>query len=566
MIRILSANILSPLGQTTDENYEAVLAGRTALALHEGRWGLPEAFVASLFSEEQWQEISIEGMTRFESLVIQSARSAMRAAGVSASSDRLGLVVSTTKGNIELLEKDPSATSPAAAAKNIARHLGIVTEPIVASNACISSVAGLVLAQRLIMAGIYDEVIVTGCDVQGKFIISGFQSLKALSPEPCRPFDIERTGLNLGEAAATLILSRKPHGGTAWTMTGGAVRNDAFHITNPSPSGAGSRSAMIAALGGMKPESLALVNVHGTATMYNDQMESKAIEGAGLSDVPANALKGYFGHTMGAAGLLETIMTMRAVEDGLVLPTKGYSERGVSGRISVSAQKRATSERSFLKVISGFGGCNGAVAFSLADCGSRPQQCPQAIGRVAETHRVIVTASSVTLDGEVLKTEGSGKAMLTDAYRRYVGDYPRFYKMDILSRLGFLASELIAQRHGTDRETDKPDCGVVFFNSTSSLCSDIEYDKSIADSGNYYPSPSVFVYTLPNIVTGEIALRNRFRGETSLYILPERNDGLAEKVALTSFFDQELHTLLTGWIDAPSESDFTADLRLLVRQ
>ena len=138
--------------------------------------------------------------------------------------------------------------------------------------------------------------------------------------------------------------------------------------------------------------------------------------------------------------------------------------------------------------------------------------------------------------------------------------------MDILSRLGFLASELIAQKQGTDRETDKPDCGVVFFNSSSSICSDIEYDKSIADSGNYYPSPSVFVYTLPNIVTGEIALRNRFRGETSLYILPERNDGLAEKVALTSFFDQELRTLLTGWIDAPSDSDFTADLRLLVRQ
>ena len=122
-------------------------------------------------------------------------------------------------------------------------------------------------------------------------------------------------------------------------------------------------NAINAVLEGQDKSRLATVCVHGTATLYNDQMESKAIERANLSDVPLSALKGYYGHTMGAAGVLETILTMRATDDGIILPSKGFTEPGVSGKVSISSELKKTDKRAFLKLMSGFGGCNVAAMY-----------------------------------------------------------------------------------------------------------------------------------------------------------------------------------------------------------
>ena len=105
------------------------------------------------------------------------------------------------------------------------------------------------------------------------------------------------------------------------------------------------------------------MNVHGTSTLYNDEMEAIAIDRAGLLDVPVNALKGTFGHTMGAAGILESILSMHAVDAGLVLPTRGFSALGVSRPVRVSASAGTTDKRAFVKLLSGFGGVNGALLF-----------------------------------------------------------------------------------------------------------------------------------------------------------------------------------------------------------
>ena len=214
-----------------------------------------------------------------------------------------------------------------------------------------------------------------GADVQSRFIISGFGSFKALSPQECRPFDIERIGLNLGEAAATIIYTNSQESSQrhtltepiansqSWQAVRGAVRNDAFHISGPSPKGEGSYRAIRAALGDEPASALAMVNVHGTSTLYNDEMESAAIDRAGLLDVPVNSLKGYYGHTMGAAGVLETVLSMRALDDGIVLGTRGFEDLGVSHRVRVSSQHSKTDRQSFLKLLSGFGGCNAAMLF-----------------------------------------------------------------------------------------------------------------------------------------------------------------------------------------------------------
>ena len=145
-----------------------------------------------------------------------------------------------------------------------------------------------------------------------------------------------------------------------------AVRNDANHISGPSRTGEGSYRALQAVLqrSGLSDKDLACLNVHGTATLYNDEMEAIAIDRAGLARVPVNALKGYYGHTLGAAGVLEVLLTMCALDHGLVPATRGFEGLGVSVPLQVSAEMMKTTQRTFVKLLSGFGGCNAAAAFT----------------------------------------------------------------------------------------------------------------------------------------------------------------------------------------------------------
>ena len=290
MVYKIADNILSPLGETTEQNYQAVKAGRSALCRYTDHWQLPEPFSASLFSEAQWQALAAEGLTPFEALATSSVRRALKDAAVDPARKGVVLILSTTKGNVDQLTQETTDDlSPGASARKMARVLGFTTEPIVVCNACISGVSALLLAARLLEAGTYDVAVVCGADVQSRFVVSGFQSFHVVSSEACRPFDMERTGLSLGEAAATMILSRQPQP-QAWGIVTGAVRNDAFHISSPAKDGEGACQALRQVMQGVSPSQLAFINAHGTATMFNDQMESVAIERAGLSAVPVERL------------------------------------------------------------------------------------------------------------------------------------------------------------------------------------------------------------------------------------------------------------------------------------
>lgn len=556
MAYIIGHNILSPLGYTSNANYEAVKEGQSALAVYPaGSRGVPEAFCASLFSEAQNEDIAVSGLTLFESSIAVSARKAILNSGISVSDGKTVLILSTTKGNTDL-------TSPADSARRIAKYLNIPTEPIVVCNACISGLAAVVLGKRLIEAGAYDYAIACGADRQGKFIISGFQSLKALSPEECRPFDIERLGLNLGEAAATVVMSREKQSNVDWNIVSGAVRNDAYHVSAPSRKGEGLYRALCRIVGGKSKDRLAFVNAHGTATMFNDQMESVALQRMGYTDIPVNALKGYFGHTMGAAGILELILSMLAADDGYVIGTRGFEEPGVSGNIMISSNGSKTDKRDFIKMLSGFGGCNAAVWISKDMTDDEADYKT----RFSRKHSVNITPHSVSVDGVDIETEGQGKELLTNLYKKRIGEYAKFYKMDGLSRLGFVASELLLQTEDMERFKEREDRATVLFNHSSSVDSDKKYMESIADAENYFPSPSVFVYTLPNIVTGEIAMRNKYYGETSFYILPDKNEKLMQAILQTAFSDPHTTSIIGGWIDYVDAGNFVADIGIYEKE
>lgn len=572
MAYIIADNIISPLGETSEENYLSVKAGRSGIRAYEpGTCNIPEGFYASLLFED------------FETLALRSAQKAIANAQKNIGNERLELkgkrtafILSSTKGNIE------ENISLADSAQRIASQLGIDSKPIVVCNACISGLSALILGNRLIDSGLYDAAIVCGCDTPRQFILSGFQSLKALSPEPCRPFDMERMGLNLGEAAATLILSKNPIQGNSWRMGDGFIRNDAFHISTPSKTADGLYLSLQRTLESFTKEisstckqidmkaHLAFINAHGTATLFNDQMESVAIGRAGLSDLPANAYKSFWGHTMGAAGILETIISMKAIDDDTILGTRGFSELGVSGKMNICAENRPTDKKGFIKMLSGFGGCNATIwaAKKTERENIALSQKEQQKREFTTSHTIRITPEEVILDqrklweGKKELGEQEGKehhSLLTSLYKQMIGNYPKFYKMDGLSRLGFVASEILlnAEKGETDKER-----AIIFFNHSSSIASDRNYKESINDKNNYFPSPSIFVYTLPNIVTGEIAIRNHFHGETSFFILPDKDERLMEEILQASCRDAQSKSFLTGWIDYEDERHFEADLKI----
>ena len=151
-------------------------------------------------------------------------------------------------------------------------------------------------------------------------------------------------------------------------------------------------------------------------------------------------------------------------------------------------------------------------------------------------------------------------SLITDIYKRYLDDNPKYYKMDPLCRLGYIATELLLMAENSPSDMPRNDRAVVFFNGSSSIMADMVYEKSIEDKENYFPSPSAFVYTLPNIVIGEIAIRNHYQGETSFYILNQRNDDIIEKVVEASFIDKDTTSMISGWLDYQDDAHFEADL------
>ncbi len=373
---VVADNIVSPLGFTTRDNYEAVKAGRSGLKRYEGKWGLPEPFMAALIDREavleECEKEGIEGsFTFFEKMAILSILKAAHQCEADVTSDKTLLILSTTKGNVDMLRVNAEGVVEdrlllGEAAKTIAAWLGNPNRPVVVSNACISGVCAQIEASRLIAAGRYEHVIVCGADVLSPFIVSGFQSLKALTDTPCRPFDEDRTGINLGDAAATMIFSGAGHEEcSGWYLAKGAIRNDAFHISSPSNQGEGCYRALRQILCEERQDDIAFVNAHGTATLFNDEMESVAIDRAGLSQIPVNSLKGYYGHTMGAAGVVESIISMQAMNEGLILPTMGYENLGVSREINIAATEGHTDKLAFVKMMSGFGGGNAAILYKL---------------------------------------------------------------------------------------------------------------------------------------------------------------------------------------------------------
>jgi 3-oxoacyl-[acyl-carrier-protein] synthase-1 len=378
---VAADNIVTPLGFTTDENIESIKKDLTGMKTYLKEEFSPFAFCASLIDSEKlnshFNKLEVpDRFTRLEKMFILSIKDALKNSKVNIKDKKTLIIISTTKGNIDLLESvnknkfEEKRIYLGSMARVIQEFFQNPNEPIVISNACISGVLALIAAERLIKSGRYENIIISGGDLISAFTVSGFQSFKALSLEPCKPFDASRDGLNLGEGCGTIILTSNPefvNEKDKIVVSGGASSNDANHISGPSRTGDG---LFIAIKNAAKEAGLNLasevqfISAHGTATPYNDEMESKAFALASMNHVPVNSLKGFFGHTLGAAGVIESIVSIRSLRENMLFNTLGYKNPGVTQEINIIKKSEKAKIKNCLKTASGFGGCNAAVIFS----------------------------------------------------------------------------------------------------------------------------------------------------------------------------------------------------------
>ncbi len=174
-----------------------------------------------------------------------------------------------------------------------------------------------------------------------------------------------------------------------------------------------------------------------------------------------------------------------------------------------------------------------------------------------------IRPDKVVVDGVELQHDENGFAMLTEIYHKHIGDYPKFFKMDVTCKLGFVATELLLQKENASRFVPCEDRVVILFNRSGSLNADTHYQATIQDKDNYFPSPAAFVYTLPNIVTGEIAIRNKYYGETSFIVLERFDVNVMARQILCGFQNPETTSIIGGWNNCDDESHFDALLFIL---
>lgn len=362
---ITFADCITPLGPNIEQVYAGILRYKTGINKNE-RGNLSASFSLSQQMNFFGKHFSFDNPAASTMLGVILKRLTDKYS-VSLQDAKTLLVICSTKGDIEQLsEKHPTPLLDLGI--KMKALFNLANSPVILSNACVSSLHGLIYAKRLVASGIYDSVIVAGVDAETEFIRKGFASLMAISNEPCRPFDAARNGITLGEAVALALVEPEPLGNFPVKIVGGAVSNDANHITGPSRDGSGLLRAIDGCLKHsgieLKYEN-AFFSPHGTATVYNDEMEAKAFYSAGLNHLPAIAYKGYFGHTLGAAGLLEVVVGLETMKSGIMPVSMGYEVLGVSHPMNFRKLSDGNGNNSpfqyYLKTGSGFGGCNAAV-------------------------------------------------------------------------------------------------------------------------------------------------------------------------------------------------------------
>lgn len=368
-IYITDYECVTPLGFDLKSNWENLVEGNSGISKHSILQNQEVVYASKiqdeLLKQKFFENFSTVNFTRLEKMIALALQPVIERNGIS---EKTLLILSTTKGNISALknqQQPPADSYLQTLAQKIADFFKFSLTPVVISNACVSGIMAVSAAKKLIQANYCTDAYIIAADEISEFVVSGFNSFQAMSSEPCRPYDAKRTGINLGEAAAVAYVTTAQQSSKVFQILGDSSVNDANHISGPSRTGEGLYRSVMNAIkeANLRPSQIQHISAHGTATVYNDEMESLAFSRSALSEIPMNSLKGYYGHCLGAAGLLETIISMEASKENILLKTKNFHDKGVSGKVHILQEHQKAEFSIFLKTASGFGGCNTAVIF-----------------------------------------------------------------------------------------------------------------------------------------------------------------------------------------------------------
>lgn len=437
-IAVTGIGVVSALGRDAPQTFERLLRGERALApvtLFDTT--AARSRVAAEIAPELLEPEALRGepltLSRSDRLALQAAREALRHAGHGTTGGATGLSIGGTTGGMALAEAELFA--PGAAAAGLGRARRLLSHPLSATataldallgpfthhstvcTACSSGATAIVQGAHWLRRREVERVLAGGVDALCRMTFAGFDALGALDPEPCRPFDRERRGLNLGEGACFLVLeleeTARARGATvlAW-LSGWALGAEAHHATHPEPSGR--RAAQLIrdalAVARLGPAELDYVNAHGTGTLANDAMETKAlleVLGDEALRVPVSSSKGQVGHTLGAAGALEAAISVLALGRGMVPPTVGLKEPESPGLRHVFGSAEPAELRSALSSSFGFGGMNAVLVFEHASAPAR--------GTPVRSWRPFVVSAAVPLGLELGPARPPGPVELVRA-------------------------------------------------------------------------------------------------------------------------------------------------------
>lgn len=397
-IVITSVGILSALGHGLDANLQALKASRSGLrypqllqTVHAAEFVLGET---AMSNDELAALLGLpagdNGYTRTTLLAMAAMQELINDVGIDLlRNEPLALINANTVGgmcSVEHMYLDfiaPGKTGSfvqyidtldcAESTEKAAAYFGLKPFMATISTACSSSANALILGARMIQQGQVKRAICGGCDALSRFTLNGFNSLKNVEKTPCRPFDQDRFGLNLGEGAGYLLLETetdaKARGAAILGyFTGYCNSNDAYHPTAPSPDGAGAYRTMERALqrAKLQPADIGYINAHGTATISNDAAEGKAIQSLFAGNVPYfSSTKAFVGHTLAAAGAIEAIFSLLAIREQIIFPNLNFKTR--MEELSISPVTELLENVPVQHVMSnsfGFGGNNVSLIFS----------------------------------------------------------------------------------------------------------------------------------------------------------------------------------------------------------
>lgn len=365
---VVACDMITAYGMGVDSCWKGILSGKTAISK-------VNRFNTQVFQSDYAATIKELKYLQRDSLVIQMFRVLFKKDAVSIPGD-VKFLLATTKGEIDLLEKsflqgkgEVPKSNPHYLLKKLSALIGIKDRGMIISAACASSSAALATAASMIRRGHTDCVLAITCDSVTEFVFSGFSSLMALDKFSARPFDKERSGLSLGEAAGYILLmselrAKKEKRKIIGEIVGWGLSDDANHMTGPSRTSDGLILAIQKALKSARigEGDIGFISAHGTGTVYNDAMELRAFHSIFKKKRLVYSIKGAIGHTMGAAGLVETIIALRALKEKTVPPTVNLKVADDDAQGWASSRQRELSENKMALITNaGFSGINTAL-------------------------------------------------------------------------------------------------------------------------------------------------------------------------------------------------------------